>query len=107
MAEAQKALRLAFELLLNGIKMAKKALMLESALLEELVKRLKGELEFYEAVIDKFRRKYSCTLEELETRIERDGVPVENHEVWEDSIEWRNATEEAERTKRILERLRA
>jgi len=46
----------------------------------EIVKRLSSELEYYEAIVDKFRKKYRCTLEELEDRIKREGVPVD-HEV--------------------------
>jgi len=77
-------------------------LTLERSLAEELIKWLREELAFYKAVIARFERKYNCTLEELEARIEREGVPVDEHEIWEDSIEWRNALEEVKRIKRIL-----
>jgi len=72
----------------------------------EIVKRLSSELEYYEAIVDKFRKKYKCTLEELEDRIEREGVPVDNHEIWEDSIEWRNAVEEVEKLRNLLKELK-
>lgn len=42
------------------------------------------------------------TLRELEEKIERKAVPVDKHEVWEDSIEWRNAVEEMKKAERIL-----
>ena len=80
-------------------------LVLREEIAEELIKRLRRELEFYEAVIARFERKYRCSLEELEARIEREGVPMDDHEIWEDSIEWRNAVEEAERIRRILREL--
>ncbi len=32
--------------------------------------------------------------------------PLDNHEIWEDSIEWRNAVEEAKKLKRLIEELK-
>jgi len=32
-------------------------------------------------------------------------VPLDNHEIWEDSIEWRNAVEEIEKLKKLIEEL--
>ena len=48
-------------------------LTLERLLAEELVRWLREELASYKAVIARFERKYNCTLEELEARIEREG----------------------------------
>lgn len=73
---------------------------------DEILRRLLGELEFYEAVINGFEKKYGCSLEELEKRIEREGVPLDGHEIWEDSIEWRNATEEKRKLKNLIDELR-
>jgi len=73
---------------------------------EEIVKRLLSELEYYKAIITKFEKKYKCSLEELEKRIEKEGVPLANHEIWEDSIEWRNAVEEVEKLKKLVEELK-
>ena len=73
---------------------------------EEIMKKLREEVEYYEEIVKKFEKKYSCPLEELERRIEREGVPIDNHEIWEDSIEWRNAVEELEKLKKILGDLR-
>ncbi len=70
--------------------------------IKDIKERLLTELEFYKAVEKKFRRKYGCSLEELEKRIEKESVPTENHEVWEDSIEWRNAVEEIKRIEKLL-----
>lgn len=73
---------------------------------EEIVKRLLSELEYYKAILTKFEKKYKCSLEELEKRIEKEGVPLANHEIWEDSIEWRNAVEEVEKLKKLVEELK-
>jgi len=73
---------------------------------DEIVKRLLNELEYYRAIIKKFEKKYKCSLDELERKIEKEGVPLDNHEIWEDSIEWRNAVEEAEKLKRLIEELK-
>lgn len=72
---------------------------------EEIVRKFREEAKYYEAIVKKFEKKYGCSLEELEKRIEKEGVPVDNHEIWEDSIEWRNAVEELEKLKRLLEEL--
>ena len=81
-------------------------LKLDDDVARSLLERLRGELKSYEQVIEQFRRKYGCGLEELEARIERGGVPTgEGHEVWEDGIEWRNAVEEVERLRPIVEEL--
>ena len=73
---------------------------------EEIVKKLREEVEYYEAIVKKFEKKYGCSLEELEKRIEKEGVPIDNHEIWEDSIEWRNAVEELEKLNELLEELK-
>ncbi len=72
---------------------------------EEILKRLLGELGYYKAIATKFEKKYECSLDELEKKIEREGVPVDNHEIWEDSIEWRNAVEEIEKLRKLIEEL--
>ena len=53
---------------------------------EEVVRKLREDVEYYEAIVKKFEGKYGCSLEELERRIE-EGVPVDDHEIWEDSIQ--------------------
>lgn len=73
---------------------------------EEILKRLLSELEYYKAIIVKFEKKYGCSLEEIEKKIEKEGVPLDNHEIWEDSIEWRNAVEEVEKLKKLIEELK-
>ena len=72
---------------------------------EEIVRKLREEAEYYKVIVKKFEKKYGCSLEELERRIEKEGVPIDNHEIWEDSIEWRNAIEELEKLKKLLEEL--
>ncbi|MBE8540556.1 hypothetical protein [Geoglobus acetivorans] len=73
---------------------------------DEIVKRLLNELEYYSAIVTKFEKKYRCSLNELERRIEKEGVPLDSHEIWEDSIEWRNAVEEVEKLKKLIEELK-
>ncbi len=73
---------------------------------EELVKRLSNELDYYKAIVDKFTRKYGCSLEELENKIEEEKVPLDDHSMWEDSIEWRNAVEEVEKLESLLKELK-
>jgi arginyl-tRNA synthetase len=73
---------------------------------EEIMKKLREEFEYYEEIVKKFEKKYDCSLEELEKKIEREGVSIDNHEIWEDSIEWRNAVEELEKLKKLLEELK-
>jgi hypothetical protein len=70
------------------------------------MKKLREEFEYYEEIVKKFEEKYDCSLEELEKKIEREGVSIDNHEIWEDSIEWRNAVEELEKLKKLLEELK-
>ncbi len=73
---------------------------------DEIVRRFRSELEYYEAVSRRFEEKYGCSLEGLEKRIDREGVPLDNHEMWEDSIEWRNAVEEIEKLRKLIEELK-
>ncbi|MHA1583203.1 MAG: hypothetical protein ACTSYM_12010 [Candidatus Baldrarchaeia archaeon] len=73
---------------------------------EEIIRRLNDEFEFYKMIIEKFRKRYGCDLEELEKKIKREGVPVDKHEIWEDSIEWRNAVEEIEKLRKLLRELK-
>jgi len=54
---------------------------------EEIVRKLREDVEYYEAIVRKFEKKYGCSLEELEKKIEEEGVPIDDHEIWEDSIE--------------------
>jgi len=73
---------------------------------EEIVRKLREDVEYYEAIVRKFEKKYGCSLEELEKKIEKEGVPIDDHEIWEDSIEWRNAAEELEKLKKLLDELK-
>ncbi|MFQ6126455.1 MAG: hypothetical protein ACE5R6_17855 [Candidatus Heimdallarchaeota archaeon] len=74
-------------------------------IIDSIVKRLTNELRLYKSVVKKFEIKYGCSLEEFEQKLETEGIPVERHEMWEDSIEWRNAREEIKKIEEILKRL--
>jgi len=45
--------------------------------------------------VETFQKRYQMSLTQLEDGIKTEGVSTEKHEIREDSIEWRNATEEA------------
>jgi len=74
--------------------------------IEEIIRRLNDEIEFYKMIVEKFRKRYGCDLKELEKKIKCEGVPVDKHEIWEDSIEWRNAVEEIEKLRKLLRELK-
>lgn len=48
---------------------------------DEIVKRLLDELEYCRAIVTKFEKIYRCSLNELERRIEKEGVLLDNHEI--------------------------
>ena len=57
-------------------------------IIESVIERLSNELRVYRSIVQKFEKKYHTSLEAFERRIEQEGVPLETHEHWEDSIEW-------------------
>ena len=82
-----------------------KTITIENKTAEELRSHLLKELAFFEEVDNRFKKKYETSLTELEEKIRKGGVPIEKHEIWEDSIEWRNAVEEAEKLKAMIAEL--
>jgi len=82
-----------------------KTITLERKMVKELQAHLLKELALFRGICNRFRDKYKMTLGELEEKTKREGVSVEKHEVWEDSIEWRNAVEETEKLEAILAEL--
>lgn len=62
----------------------------------EISAYLTGRKKIYEVICKKFEDKYG-SLDLLEKRIEEEGVPLENHTLWDDAIEWRNAVAEFNR----------
>jgi hypothetical protein len=79
-----------------------KTITIKNKTAEELRSHLLKELALFEGIEKRFQRKYKMSLTQLEEKIKTEGVPTEKHEIWEDSIEWRNATEEATKLKAIL-----
>jgi len=67
----------------------------------ELLKRWLSDSRSHETllgnIVSRFAQRYHSSLEELESRLAR-GEGSE-HPDWEDSIEWRNAVEELQRTR--------
>jgi len=79
-----------------------KTITIENKTAKELRSHLLKELALFEGVEKRFQKKYKMPLTQLEEKIKAEGVSTETHEIWEDSIEWRNAAEEAAKIKVIL-----
>jgi len=79
-----------------------KTITLEEKTAKELRSHLLKELALFKEVENRFNKKYGMSLDELEEKIKTEGVPTEKHEIWEDSIEWRNAVEEVAKLKAII-----
>lgn len=79
-----------------------KTITIENKTAKELHSHLLKELALFEEIEKRFQKKYKMPLTQLEEKIKTEGVPTEKHEMWEDSIEWRNATEEAAKLRTIL-----
>ena len=62
---------------------------------------LTGRKKIYEVICKKFEDKYG-SLYLLEKRIEEYGMPLDNHTLWDDAIEWRNAVTELNRINGIV-----
>lgn len=73
--------------------------------MEKLRNHIGKELDFYRAIDQRFRKKYRLSLKELEEKIEKKGVSLDKHDLWEDSIEWWNAKEEIEKAEKLLKEL--
>jgi hypothetical protein len=79
-----------------------KTVTIEDKTAKELRSHLLKELALFEGVEKRFQKKYKMSLPQLEEKIKTEGVRVEKHAIWEDSIEWRNAVEEACKIRAIL-----
>jgi len=72
-----------------------KTITIKNKTAKELRVHLSKELALFKEIDNHFKKKYKMTLTQLEQKIKTEGVPVKKHTIWEDSIEWRNAVEEA------------
>jgi len=79
-----------------------KTITIEDKTAKELRTHLLKELALFEGIEKRFQKKYKMSLTQLEEKIKTEGVSTEKHEIWEDSIEWRNAFEEAAILRAIL-----
>jgi len=79
-----------------------KTITIENKTAKELRSHLLKELALFEGIEKRFQKKYKMTLSQLEEKIKTESIPTEKHEIWEDSIEWRNAVEEAAKLRAIL-----
>lgn len=55
----------------------------------EISEYLTGRKEIYEAICKNFEGIYGSR-DLLEKRIDGDGVPTDDHTIWDDAIEWEN-----------------
>jgi len=76
---------------------------------EELLKWLCEKAATNRMVAQTYERIYGCSLEELEARIQREGVPPdeEGHAMWEASIEWGIVAKELEELEKFIQELRS
>jgi len=79
-----------------------KTITIENKTADELRSHLRKELALFEEIERRFQKKYKVSLIQLEEKIKKEGISPEKHQIWEDSIEWRNATEEAAKLRAIL-----
>jgi len=79
-----------------------KTITIENKTARELRAHLLKELALFQGVEKRFQKKYKMSLTRLEEKIKAEGVPTEKHQIWEDSIEWRNAVEEVAKLRAIL-----
>ena len=79
-----------------------KTITIENKTAKELRSHLLKELALFEEIEKRFQKKYKMSLTKLEEKIKTEGVSTEKHKIWEDSIEWRNATEEVAKLRNIL-----
>jgi len=79
-----------------------KTITIENKTAKELRSHLLKELSLFEEIEKRLQKKYKMSLNQLEEKIKTEGVSAKKHEIWEDTIEWRNATEEAAKLRAIL-----
>lgn len=76
-----------------------------AAVSEKVVSEVFGYLRekkrTYENISRKFEEKYGG-IKSLEEKINREGVPEEDHTLWDDLVEWGNVTSEIKRLDAML-----
>jgi hypothetical protein len=70
-----------------------------------LMEYLNHRKKILEAMIKTFEIKYG-SLEKLKEKIEKEGVPEENHTIWDDLIMWENLDSELKKINNILKGLK-
>lgn len=79
---------------------------LSEKVVSEVYAYLMEKKKTYEGVCRKFEEKYA-SVEYLEKKIRKEGVPETDHTLWDDLIEWRNVISEAEKIDAMLKGLHA
>ena len=70
-----------------------------------LMDYLNHRKKILESMIKTFERKYG-SLEKLKDKIEKEGVPEDDHTIWDDLIVWENLNSELRKINQILEGLK-
>ena len=76
-----------------------------TATINSLMEYLNHRKKILEAMIKTFEIKYG-SLKKLKEKIEKEGVPEENHTIWDDLIMWENLDSELKKINNILEGLK-
>ncbi len=67
---------------------------------------LNSRKRILELIIKEFESKY-CSLDKLREKIEREGVPEDDHTLWDELIMWENLDSEVKKINDILKGLKA
>jgi len=73
--------------------------------LTALKEYLEERKELFKSICKKFEIKYG-NIDRLRKKIEEEGVPDDDHTMWDDLIEWENALSELKRIESILKGLK-
>jgi len=76
-----------------------------TATINSLMEYLNYRKKILESMIKTFEIKYG-SLEKLKEKIEKEGVPEDDHTIWDDLIMWENLDSELKKINNILEGLK-
>ena len=77
---------------------------ISASFMNSLKEYLQFRKRILESLIDEFRKKY-VSLDALRKRVNRDGVPEDDHTLWDDLIMWENLEAELNKIKDFLREL--
>jgi hypothetical protein len=79
---------------------------LSANLINSMMEYLISRKRILESLIEEFKAKYG-SLNDLREKIEREGVPEDDHTIWDDLIMWENLDSELKKINAILKGLEA